>query len=165
MNFDILSERILQLFKLGKLPAFLIMFISWIFVLLPNNVTEYLLITDIIEEYKPQISLTAILSTSYFLGFILFEYARDKIRERLDVYHIKKWLKNLSDDEKDILKGYISKNNRSEVFAMSDGVVGGLIAKGILYRPSVVSHGLEYFSYNIQDIAFDYLKDNPTLLK
>lgn len=164
MNFDIISDTILKIFKLGKLPAFLAMLISWVFILLPINIIEYLLIDDMINEYRPIIGLTAIFSTTYFWGIVLFEYARKKIREKLDVYHIKKWLKKLSDDEKYTLVKYISKNNRSEVFAMSNGVVGGLVAKGILYRASDVSHSREYFSYNIQDIAFEYLRKNPKLL-
>lgn len=68
---------------------------------------------------------------------------------------VKKRLKNLTDDEKILLRNYISDKKRTALFPMSEGIAEGLVAKKILYRPSRISleHGV--FSYNIQDLAYD----------
>lgn len=48
---------------------------------------------------------------------------------------------------------------------MSEGTAEGLRAKNILYRASSISLSHDLFSYNIQDVAYDYLIKNKPLLK
>ncbi len=47
---------------------------------------------------------------------------------------------------------------------MSDGVVGGLLTKRILYRSSSLSLSYTTFAYNLQPWAWEYLNSHPRLL-
>lgn len=69
----------------------------------------------------------------------------------------------LSEPEKEILRGYVHNSTTTLYFPMSDGVVGGLEAQRILYRSSNIGH-LDEWAYNIQPWAWEYLNDHPELL-
>jgi hypothetical protein len=46
---------------------------------------------------------------------------------------------------------------------MADGVVGGLDER-VLYRASNLGQSVDYFAYNIQPWAWDYLNEHRKLL-
>ena len=80
------------------------------------------------------------------------------------IHTIKKYLKNLTDDEKETIRPYIFENKRTQHFSMGEGTAESLVAKKILYRSSTLGVALDIFPYSIQDIAFNYLVKNPNLL-
>jgi hypothetical protein len=47
---------------------------------------------------------------------------------------------------------------------MHDGMVGGLQAERIIYRASSLGQSFDYFAYNIQPWAWEYLNKNRKLL-
>ena len=158
MAISQLADKIFDFAKLGKLPSFILAFVSWTFILLPKSVKNLLNIGTLFEN-------CAILFTSYFIGFSLFEILRGQITGQRTIRIVKKRLKNLSDDEKILLRNYISDKKRTASFHMSEGIAEGLVAKKILYRSSTISLGHDVFSYNIQDIAYDYLMKNRHLIE
>jgi len=79
----------------------------------------------------------------------------------------KKRLKNLTPDEKDILKGFIDQNTRTQNLSVGDGVVMGLTHEAIIYRSAPIGSpapGTAYFDYNIQPWAWKFLQKNADLL-
>ena len=47
---------------------------------------------------------------------------------------------------------------------MADGVVGGLEGERVLYRASSLGCSVDYFAYNIQPWAWEYLNEHRKLL-
>jgi hypothetical protein len=74
-------------------------------------------------------------------------------------------LHSLTEEEKQILRYYLSKQSKTNTLRTDDGIVNALAAKGIIYRSA--SHGnlLEGFSHNINELAWDYLNENPGVLE
>lgn len=74
-------------------------------------------------------------------------------------------LHSLTEEEKQILRYYWSKQSKTNTLRTDDGIVNALAAKGIIYRSA--SHGnlLEGFSHNINELAWNYLNENPGVLE
>jgi hypothetical protein len=75
-----------------------------------------------------------------------------------------KRLNSLTEDEKQILRFYISQQTRANTLRVDDGIVQGLVSAGIIYRSTQIGNMLEGFSYNIQDFAWEHLHEHPNLL-
>ncbi|MDV2452772.1 superinfection exclusion B family protein [Xanthomonas hortorum] len=73
-------------------------------------------------------------------------------------------LHNLSNDEKEVLRYYVTKNVRTQTLDMADGVAPALEKDWIIYRASNVSRGYTDFAYNIQQWALDYIREHPEVL-
>ena len=165
MDISAFSNKIFKIGKLGKLPSFILGCVCWAFILLPERLSNLLGIKALINENRSYLGLGAILFTIYLISFILYEYLSGYLSQWIMIRRAKKRLRNLTDDEKDALRPYIDENIRTRIFRESSGVAGGLSAKDILYRSSQLSQIGDYFSYNIQDFAFDYLMANNHLLE
>lgn len=75
-----------------------------------------------------------------------------------------KWLTSLTPDERGRLLPYIRDQRASVRFPIEDGVVGGLVGKGILFRASNVGHAISGFAFNVQPWAREELERHPELL-
>jgi hypothetical protein len=73
-------------------------------------------------------------------------------------------LHDLSKPKKEILRNYIEGGTRTQKFCLSDGVAAGLMAEGILAWLTSMSSSYDYFAYNIQPWAWEYLNKNRKLL-
>jgi hypothetical protein len=82
---------------------------------------------------------------------------KDILEERIRL------LKNLSGDEKGVLKSYFKKDTKSQIYDVSDGIVAGLARKEILFHATSYGFGDE-MSCNIEEWAWEYLKEHPQLL-
>jgi len=165
MDISQISDKIFQIGKLGKLPSFVIACTCWTILLIPQNLTDTLGITDIVNSYRPWFGIFTVLCTVYLLSYITYEYLSGHLSQWLVVNRVKNRLRNLTEDEKEALREYINSNRRTVQFSMSEGVAGGLEAKKILYRSSNLGSLGDYFPYNIQDFAFDYLIKRKYLLE
>jgi hypothetical protein len=70
----------------------------------------------------------------------------------------------LTPDEQLVLAPYIFGRETTQNFHLENGVVGGLVAKGILYHASRMGHLRTGFAFNLHDWARDYLTANQHLL-
>jgi hypothetical protein len=164
MELTALSEKFLQIGKLGKLPSFVFGSICWTFILLPVKISEILGITDIINSNRALIGFFSIFFTIYLLSFLTYEYLREHLSQWIIINRVKKRLRNLTKDEKEALRPFIEENKRTQQFSLSDGIAGGLEAKEILYRSSTLGSFRDEFPYNIQDHAFEYLSTHKYLV-
>ena len=99
----------------------------------------------------------------YFVGGWLFGIGKGKYRARKMEETEIEILKNLTPVECKYLVNYVFKQTQTAYFAPSDGVVGGLESKGILYRSSNLGR-VHKFAYNIQPWAYEQLRQNPQFL-
>ncbi|EGO95204.1 hypothetical protein APM_1967 [Acidiphilium sp. PM] len=70
----------------------------------------------------------------------------------------------LTEDEKLFLRPYIIDGANTRMANITNGVAGGLVAKGIIFRSSNVGTVFSGFSYNLQPISRKILTGRPDLL-
>ncbi len=75
-----------------------------------------------------------------------------------------KRLHSLTNEEKQILRGFIKDDSRTSWFRDDNAVARGLADDSVLYIPSVNTNQFNEIAYNIQDWARLHLKKNPELL-
>ena len=123
--------------------------------------------SDVVEKYRPYIGfvflLFSVLLVSSGLVAVL-EFAAHEFLDRLLMRQRRRRLRRLTKPEKEVLRGYINDGTRTRYLRISDGVVGGLVAEGILYRSTTLSKSGDYFAYNIQPWAWEYLNSHPGLV-
>lgn len=143
--------------------------VFWISKLLPDLVP----IGDISENNSW--ALTGYISTIYSILYpvgklgtplkSLWHEYREQSKLKAQIKHLEEFLRHqLTQEEKEILKQYISEDRRSIYFRLSNGAIGHLCKVGILYRGSEISSVGDRFGFVIQDFAMDFLKKNTTLL-
>jgi len=71
----------------------------------------------------------------------------------------------LSEDEKQLIRGYINNNTRTLYYTLDDGVVSGLVREGFLERATSVSNRETAFAFNITDWAYEYFTDHRELIQ
>ena len=148
------------LIALGIVAAFL--FFS------PESILKNLAIHDFAQNYRSWISFIFILSSVLLIVTVIIEitkWTKRWWRERKFYNHMSDRLNSLTEDEKQILRFYIAKQTKTNVLRLDDGIVQGLVSAGIIYRAASVGNLLEGFSYNISDVAWDYLNVYPHLLE
>lgn len=127
---------------------------------------------NIRNEYKSHFGIAFLLSTSILLSYAIFGLTK-KVYNKYIEYRgrreaenvIYKHLKELTAEEKGYLVPYVLDGKNTQTFVMDDGVAGGLVAKGIIYRSSNAGDLIKGFPYNIQPIAKDYLFENKHFLE
>ena len=164
MTFKKIIEIISNSAKIGKHASFIIACISWVVLAIPEKLSKALKIYDLIEKHKTFLSAIAIIFTLYFFFHAIYVLLSSLISKLLKQYKIKKLLKNLTKDEKQVLKVYISCKKRAALFPKTTGPSEGLVKKGILYRTSNEAYKTILFNYNIVDYVYDYLLKHNKLI-
>jgi len=160
-------EEFLSNIKLSKEKQIALFILGSILILVAQSkaLLEILHLEEFISSFLPYISIITILSFSLLIAtpikdFFTISYNKYRSKRSLNYF-----LKQLTNDEKELLQSYITDNVRVKYFEISDGIANGLSSKNILYRSSSVGCYMTSFSYNIQDISFNILKDNPKYLE
>jgi hypothetical protein len=97
-----------------------------------------------------------------FLGGLRAGYRR--FLEYREDRQIRQRLHKLTPYEKAVLRGYIVGQTRTQYFGVTDGIVAGLVAEGILFRPGAMGSP-DRFPFNIYPWVWDYLNEHPELLR
>ena len=140
------------------------------FLTLPDNLLDIFHVKDLRDTYIEVIGALSFFSLFvafsgfvYYVGAWVWELGRGKYRSRKREQGEIEVLKRLTIVECAYLAKYMSKQTQTAYFAPSDGVVGGLESKGILYRSAHLGRVHE-FAYNIQPWAYEQLRKNPQIL-
>ncbi|MEE3718125.1 superinfection exclusion B family protein [Tumidithrix elongata RA019] len=134
----------------------------------PISILESLGIVDLLANNRSWIGGTFLLSISILLSMIIvngIKLITPALIKNWNVRQYRKELSVLSPPEKQILVEYIRKNTTTLPQRMQDGVVGGLVAKNILYWASNIGHpGSTMFDCNIQPWVWERLHRRPELV-
>jgi hypothetical protein len=120
-----------------------------------------------VSQWRPYFGVAFLLSSALLLGTAVVSAWGVVNRKRTEAAFLRirrERLHRLSEPEKEVLRGYIEGQTRTQYHSMSDGVVGGLEAERVLYRASSLSQSFDYFAYNIQSWAWEYLNKHRKLL-
>jgi hypothetical protein len=101
----------------------------------------------------------ALLITKIALGIRASCRHRRRTRAMFEQLHL------LTAEERGYLCRFIFGGVNTIYVGIQDGVAGGLVVKGILYRASSIGSMLDGFAHNLQPWAREYLEQHPELLE
>ena len=135
-------------------------------IFLPDSTMETLGILQLREQHRPWIGLLLVTSIAILVPPPLIATAtwcKNGIKRRSRLRSLHKRLHRLSSGEKAVLRDYIEKDTKSQNLDITSGVVGGLVASGILFASSTIGD-LFAWAHNIQPWAWEYLQKHPNLI-
>jgi hypothetical protein len=132
-----------------------------------DSVLKLLSMTSLVGQYRAWLGGAFTLSCAYLLAHGLNSCAVifiEVLNTRTLTKRRMRWLATLTPDEKNRLVPYIDSDRASVTYPVNDGVVGGLVGKGVLFRSSNVGHAINGFPYNLQPWARDAFLKHPEYL-
>lgn len=151
---------------LRKVPTGFLLSLSVVLALLlflPAEIAEALAIKDFRDSYRKFLGPSFLLVVSFFITKALLSLNNIRRRKANESKRLSQ-LHSLTAEEKGYLAQFIIHGRNTIHVAMGDGVAGGLVAKGIIYRSSNAFNVLEGPPYNLQPWARDYLSTRLDLL-
>lgn len=86
------------------------------------------------------------------------------LRERKRLLSLRQVLSTLTSEEKGYLSAYIDGGRTTIHFQVDDGIIGGLLARKIVFRSSNMFDLVDGVPYNLQPWAREQLESNRQLL-
>lgn len=160
--------KILAAFKFAPHVLLGVALASGVVLLGPSSFTSSLGLDAILSTHRSWIGVGFLLSTSIFVSSIGAKFVKligPAILDKWKTRQRRKGLHCLTPPEKAKLAEYLRNTSSTRSFHMSDGVVCGLVGKGILYVASSFGHpGGFSFPFNLQPWAWEYLVKHPELV-
>jgi len=132
----------------------------------PDSIMSHLGLLKYRDEGKPYFGVILLLCIALAIAGAIGAVV-EKINDSRFLRARKRRLRRLSNGEKQVLRGYIDGQTRSQYFDVTSGLINGLVSESIIYRASNLSspqYGMMAFAYNIQPWAWDYLNEHRDLL-
>jgi hypothetical protein len=166
-----MSDIIKSLLEFFKLKPVHFVAISIFFGFLLFGSTELSQLDDLLEfakNYRVLIGGAFVASNSVLIALLLerlfIRASRGYLSFKIS-QSIIKTLRGLTEDEKQILRFYLTKQTKTNYLNIMDGITQGLESKGIIERMPVATHEVGMFAYNISDFCWKYLNKNRGLLE
>jgi len=163
-----LSKSALEFLKLAPRYLVSVALICGLLLFLPQPWLTQIGLQGFADAYRQWLGLAFLVSAvlaGVGLGTAGWNWLRLKLRKRKIALNIIRKLNTLTEDEKQILRYYVSQNTRANTLKVDDGVVQELVACRIIYRSADMGNLLEGFAHNISDLAWDYLHVHPQVLE
>lgn len=166
MNLDIF-KHIFEALKLAPKYLIAISVVLGFLLFAPAEFMQWFGVADVAKDYRQWFGLgflafTTLLVVSLAQG--TYAVVRNWIGKLRFKRKLRKRLTRLTEDEKQILRFYVAKQTRSNTLRPTDGVVQGLAGARIIFRAATMGNLVEGFAYNINEIAWDVLNEDLTLL-
>ena len=160
-------KSILEFLKLA--PRYLIALGVMAAVLLfsPKEFLEQIGLVELTKNYRPWLGLTLVVTSSLFIVSMISvgwtAFRRWRWRKNA-VAELKASLRRLTEEEKQILRFYYAKETKTNYLRVTDGVVQGLVSKGIIQMSSNMGDMVDGFAHNINEIVWQELHEHPEIL-
>lgn len=141
--------------------------LGWSFFVLPINLFQILQIENLRSKYLEVTGLITYLSTvGLCLGLIYkgYKILSQWLTAKWDLSEQQKMLTKTTPVERTYLLKFVENHSQTATFSLYDGVVAGLIEKGILYKPNSQSNLSGEQDFNIYSWAYEYLQSHKDLL-
>jgi hypothetical protein len=148
---------------------FILAVASWTITAIPATVWEQIGLFALWSQFRPWIFIIALLTSIGLISGGLFDLVKVNssslarwVQSSQTRRNQAKILEATSRVEREVLARYIADDTTTMAFEIRDGIVNGLISKGILYRSSQLTNPMSYdLDTNIQPWAWRYLKSHP----
>ncbi|HTK30717.1 MAG TPA: super-infection exclusion protein B [Candidatus Saccharimonadaceae bacterium] len=160
-------SKILEIFKVSGWNLTALAVATGLVLFLPESSVKQLGLGALRAVFKPWIGAAFILSSVLAVtswarrGWEQWSQHRVLLTRR-DAWHNR--LRNLPNDEKQILRQFMTLGAHNLPFHLSDGSVLSLVAKRVLHRPSQVIENVEETTYILNTWARDFLTEHPEVL-
>lgn len=154
----------LEWLKLGPRHYFVVAAASGLVLLLPQAVLTRLGLESLPAWGRPALGGAFVISFALLAGHglaELWQQLRRWVKWRMEIMRGRRSLQQLGREERDLLRRYLEDDTQTQFVSYTEGVANGLVAKGILYRASIVAAHFQTFAYNIQPWAWQELKRHP----
>lgn len=166
-------KNIKNVLSLDFRSLFIVSIICWAVYFLPPKLLNNLDLLDLWLNGRKWVFVIGLFSTIWFMAGAFFDLiAKSNIKWSASMEARKtkiareKVLMSTSNVEKEVIARYLSDDTTTFAFDYRDGIVNGLVSKGILYRSSQASNPMSMnFDFNIQPWVWEYLKDHSDFLK
>ena len=133
----------------------------------PDPLISYIGLGPFLTKWRTSIALTFLFSVSVIvieLGRLFLPSLKSWWGVRTVRRHLKYQFKNLSFDEKILLREFLTNDSSTLNPPLGSGVAGSLAAKSIIFRSSQISTYGQGFPYSIQPAALEILRKYPHYL-
>jgi hypothetical protein len=133
----------------------------------PDQWLGQLGLRDFRLQQRQWISLAFLVSVALTVTYAtsaLTSKIRKTLAHRNRMLAQREFLANLGEDEKEVLRMFLSSGHQTHEFRIDDGAVNSLAMKGFLFRPGQMTSNLDRIPYGIQLWVLLYLRKNPQLL-
>jgi hypothetical protein len=152
--------------KFGPIPLTALSLVGAILLFTSAETLKQIGVDTIVATYRSWIGLAWLVASGLLLSHFVW-WVRGIVGQNLKLRQRQRIrirsLQELTPGEKHFLSPYIFENLNSQAVTLGNGVVGGLVAKGIVFRAADFAEFGE-FPYNLQPWARTYLSANPDLL-
>lgn len=128
---------------------------------------QFLGLRQLVEEHRAVIGGVLAVAVGMLIvavvQWLAVQVAR-QMRQRRIEGRVQQRLRCLTEDEKNVLRGYLREQTRTRQHGLDDGVVQGLVAAGVLWRSAAVSDRHMGFAHNLTDPAWKILQEDHALL-
>ena len=133
----------------------------------PTELAQRFGVSDVAKDHRQWIGIGLLACVALLLVGVagaIYRAINTGIRKWRFKRQLLERLHRLTEDEKQILRFYIAHQTRSNTLRVDDGVVQGLAGSGVIYRSSNMGSLVEGFAYNLSEVAWQELNEEPTLL-
>jgi hypothetical protein len=135
--------------------------VSWLLIFLPASALAVLGIDSAKTTYLSIIGSVAFLTTIFLLFRLIYQVyflINQKQSANRERQRRQELLDSLTSVERQYLNKYIDNQSQTATFTVYDGVVAGLIDKGLLYKTNTQTNRAGEQDFNIYPWAYDSLK-------
>ena len=163
-------EKIKGWLTLGAVPLIGIFVFTGLFIFSSSTFLSELGLLEFYTEYKLWFRVAFIFATALIIANIIWAVwevlLRNIVKEKAQLFFYRKEAKDLTVEEKTILREFIVNQTRSANLSIQDATVLGLEKRMFIFRVgNVGATGFGFiFPYNIQPWAWEYLNKHPELL-
>lgn len=147
-------------------PAFLVAIVTvlGLILFLPEEVVKTLAVDEFRNIHRIWMGPTFLLAGSFLVARLLNYLIQEYFQWR-QLKSMQKNLHQLTPEEKGYLLPYIQGQKNTIYVGPEDGIMNGLVAKGIICRVSDSGTLTEGFPFNLESWAREYLGKNTNLLE
>ncbi len=150
----------------GKIPmTFLLTIVCalGLILFLPIEIAKVLAIDKFRDTYRIFLGPAFLITVLFLIARICilikqWYFEKRSLKQKQNILH------KLTSEEKGYLVPYIKQGRNTVYVGIEDGIMNGLVAKGVIYRATSVGNIDEGFAFNLQSWAREYLENNPQLL-
>jgi len=159
-------SKLIEWVKLSPQYIGAILVASIILLFSPESFLEEIGVSEFVVSYRSWIGAVFVITSALLFshaGAYIVGIIKSRREEKRLTNYGKKRLQDLTLPEKEILRGFIFNQTRSQTLSITDGNVKGLEHSKVIYRSSNLG-SYSGFAYNIQQWAWEYLNKHPELL-
>lgn len=140
---------------------------GYLLVFLPASFLNVLGLVELRDQFRTWLGGVALVTSAWLIATGVInagEMGQLRLQEWRRRRGMERKLKELTPVEQGYLREYIDAETTTRNFDFTDGVVIGLVKKGLLFSPSRYSRMGPYTDFNVDRAAYEYLRQHAELL-